>query len=182
MSVNKVFIMGNLGQDPDLRHTANSNTAVCTLRIATNERRRDQSGNWTDHTEWHSVVVFGNSAENCGKYLKKGRTVFIEGKLQTRKWQDKEGKDRYSTEVIADRIEFVGGGRTDGVSQEGAGGGSQYGGAQNGGSQYGGSQYGAAPSGGSNFANVAAMAGLKPADQMGGKEEEISFDDDDIPF
>ncbi len=178
MSVNKVFIMGNLGQDPDLRHTANSNTAVCTLRIATNERKKDQSGNWTDHTEWHSVVVFGNSAENCGKYLKKGRTVFIEGKLQTRKWQDKEGKDRYSTEVIADRIEFVGGGRTDGVAQEGASG-SQYGG-----SQYGGGQYGSSSSNSNtnNFANVAAMAGLKPADQMGGKEEEISFDDDDIPF
>lgn len=107
-SVNKAIILGNLGRDPELRHTQ-AGKAVCTLRIATNESWTDQSGERQERTEWHQVVVWGKSAENCNQYLKKGRSVFVEGRIQTRKWQDKEGHDRYSTEIVADRVQFVGG-------------------------------------------------------------------------
>ena len=106
--INKVTLIGNLGQDPDMRSTA-SGTAVANLRIATTERRKDRDGNWNDHTEWHSVVSFGRTAENVGKYCRKGKQVYIEGRLQTRKWQDRDGRDRYSTEVVADNIRFLGG-------------------------------------------------------------------------
>jgi single-strand DNA-binding protein len=107
--INKVTLIGNLGQDPDMRSTA-SGTAVANLRIATTERRKDRDGNWNDHTEWHSVVSFGRTAENVGKYCRKGKQIYIEGRLQTRKWQDRDGRDRYSTEVVADNIRFLGGG------------------------------------------------------------------------
>ena len=96
MTVNKVILIGNLGQDPELRNT-NSGTAVVNLRIATNERRRNQEGQWDNHTEWHSVVAFGKTAENINRFMKKGRQLFIEGRLQTRKWQDRDGNERYST-------------------------------------------------------------------------------------
>jgi len=119
-SVNKAIILGNLGRDPELRHTA-SGKAVATLRIATNEQWADQSGERQERTEWHSVVVWGRQAENCSQYLKKGRTVYVEGRLQTRKWQDKEGGDRYSTEVVADRVQFIGGGAGAGASGGGGG-------------------------------------------------------------
>ena len=109
-SVNKVIVLGNLGRDPELRHTPNGR-AVCTLRVATNESWTDQqSGERQERTEWHSIVVWGRQAENCSQYLKKGRSVFVEGRLQTRKWQDKEGQDRWSTEILADRVQFIGGG------------------------------------------------------------------------
>ena len=105
--VNKVFLVGNLGQDPEVRSTAGG-TTVCSLSIATSERRK-VGGEWQDHTEWHKVVVWGHQAEACGKFLAKGRQVYVEGRLQTRKWQDKEGKDRYTTEVVADDVKFLGG-------------------------------------------------------------------------
>lgn len=108
MSLNKVMLLGNLGADPELRYTQSQNP-VCTLRIATTERRKDQSGEWVDHTEWHSVVVWGKQAENCNTYLKKGRQVFVEGRLQTRKWQDQTGNNRYTTEVVATAVQFIGG-------------------------------------------------------------------------
>jgi len=108
-SVNKAIILGNLGRDPELRHTP-AGKAVATLRIATNEDWTDQSGERQERTEWHTVVVWGRQAENCNQYLKKGRSVYIEGRLSTRKWQDKDGKDRYSTEIVADRVQFIGGG------------------------------------------------------------------------
>lgn len=108
-SVNKAIILGNLGRDPELRHTPGGK-AVATLRIATNEVWTDQSGERQERTEWHTVVVWGRQAENCNQYLKKGRSVYIEGRLTTRKWQDKDGKDRYSTEIVADRVQFIGGG------------------------------------------------------------------------
>ena len=108
MSLNKVLILGNLGADPELRVTQ-SQTPVCTLRVATTDRRKDQSGEWVEHTEWHSVVVWGKQAENCNTYLKKGRQVFVEGRLQTRKWQDQTGNNRYTTEVVANNVQFVGG-------------------------------------------------------------------------
>jgi single-strand DNA-binding protein len=110
MSVNKVILVGNLGADPESR-TTNSGTVVATLRLATTERTKERdSGNWTDHTEWHRVVCFGKVAENVTRYLKKGRQIYIEGKIRTRKWQDKDGNDKYTTEVIADNVQFLGGG------------------------------------------------------------------------
>ena len=122
--INKVILIGNLGQDPDLRSTA-SGATVANLRIATTERRKDRDGNWGDHTEWHSVVSFGRTAENVGKYCRKGKQIYIEGRLQTRKWQDRDGRDRYSTEVVADNIRFLGGGAgaSQGQGQGGYGGG-----------------------------------------------------------
>ena len=108
MSVNKVMLIGNLGSKPELK-TTNSGMSVTTLRIATSDRRKDkQTDQWVEQTEWHSVVVFGNTADNCGKYLDKGRQVYVEGKLQTRKWQDSEGRDRWSTEVLANKVKFLG--------------------------------------------------------------------------
>ncbi|MDP6932612.1 MAG: single-stranded DNA-binding protein, partial [Myxococcota bacterium] len=99
MTVNKAILVGNLGQDPELRQTGGG-TAVVTLRVATTDRRKDREGNWTDHTEWHSVVVFGRQAENIDRYCRKGKQLFIEGRIQTRKWQDRDGRDRYSTEIV----------------------------------------------------------------------------------
>lgn len=107
-SVNKVIVLGNLGQDPELRHTA-SGRPVATLRIATNEQWTDQNGERKERTEWHSVVVWGRQAENCAQYLSKGRQVFVEGRLQTRKWEDRDGNPRYTTEIVADRVQFIGG-------------------------------------------------------------------------
>lgn len=107
-SVNKVMLMGNLGQDPELRQAGE--TSVCNLRLATNERRK-VGGEWEDHVEWHSITVWGNSAEAICKHLKKGSGLFVEGRLQTRKWQDKDGNDRYTTEIVADNTVFVGGGK-----------------------------------------------------------------------
>lgn len=107
-SVNKAIIIGNLGQDPELRYTA-SGAAVASLSIATNERWKDKDGNWQDRTEWHRVSVWGRTAENCGKYLAKGRSVYVEGRIQTRKWEDKEGQTRYTTEIVAQNVTFLSG-------------------------------------------------------------------------
>jgi len=107
-SVNKVILIGNLGNDPDVR-TTQSGTPVANLSIATNEVFKDASGERQERTEWHRVVAFGRTAENCGKYLSKGRSVYVEGRLQTRKWTDQNGQDRYSTEIVANQITFLGG-------------------------------------------------------------------------
>jgi single-strand DNA-binding protein len=123
--INKVILIGNLGQDPELRSTA-SGSAVVNLRIATTERRKDRDGNWNDHTEWHSVVSFGRTAENVGKYCRKGKQIYVEGRLQTRKWQDRDGRDRYTTEVVADNIRFLGGSSSQSQSQSNYGGGGDY--------------------------------------------------------
>lgn len=131
-SVNKVMVLGNLGQDPELRNTS-SGKAVTTLRVATTDTWNDANGQRQERTEWHTIVVWGRQAENCKQYLAKGRSVFVEGRLQTRKWQDKEGHDRYSTEIVADRVQFVGGG---GGGEKGAGGGSSRGGGGGGGGGY----------------------------------------------
>ena len=107
-SVNKVILVGNLGADPDMRYTS-SGTGVCELRVATNERWTDKQGNPQERTEWHRIVVWGKMGENCSKYLSKGRSVFVEGRLQTRSWEDKEGNKRYTTEIIANDVQFLGG-------------------------------------------------------------------------
>jgi single-strand DNA-binding protein len=99
-SVNKVILIGNLGQDPELRYTG-SGTAVCNLRLATNESYKDSNGELVEKTEWHSVVAWARLAEICGEYLKKGSQVYFEGSLQTRQWEDKDGQTRYTTEIKA---------------------------------------------------------------------------------
>ena len=112
-SVNKVIILGNLGQDPEMRHTA-SGMAVCTLNVATTDVRTDKAGQRQETTEWHRVIVWNKQAENCGKYLKKGRSVYVEGRLQTRSWDDKNtGQKKYTTEVVALTVQFIGSGTRD---------------------------------------------------------------------
>ncbi len=98
--------MGNLGQDPELRYTQNQ-TAVCSLNIATTEFRMGQDGQRQEMTEWHRVVVWGKQAENASKYLAKGRGVFVEGKLQTRSWEDQNGQKRFTTEIVANNVQFL---------------------------------------------------------------------------
>lgn len=104
--LNRVSIIGNLGKDPEMRQT-NSGMNVATLNIGVTERRKE-GDDYKDQTEWVSVVVFGKTAENASKYLQKGRQVFVEGRLQTRKWEDKAGQTRYTTEVIANQVLFLG--------------------------------------------------------------------------
>jgi len=107
--INKVIIVGNLGNDPDTKYTP-SGSAVTNMTVATNESWKDKaSGEQKDHTEWHKVVMFGRLAEISAEYLRKGSQVYIEGKLRTNKWQDKQGNDRYSTEIIANEMQMLGG-------------------------------------------------------------------------
>ena len=104
--MNKVMLIGRLGRDPELRYATNG-SPVATLRIATDESYTDRDGQKVARTEWHSVVVFQRQAENCQTYLKKGSLIFVEGSLQTRKWQDQQGQDRYTTEIKAARVQFL---------------------------------------------------------------------------
>ena len=107
--VNKVILVGTLGKDPETRYMP-SGSAVTNMRIATNEQWKDkQTGEQQERTEWHSIAMFGRLAEIAAEYLRKGQQVYIEGKLRTRKWQDKEGKDRYTTEIVADEMQMLGG-------------------------------------------------------------------------
>jgi len=156
--VNKVILIGNLGADPESR-TTNSGMAVTNLRLATTTRHKNQEGEWTDQTEWHRVVCFGRTAENTARFLRKGRQVFVEGRIRTNKWQDRDGNTRYTTEVIANEVRFLG-------SRDGAGAGA---GAGGGGSQ-GGGEYRSAPS----------NAGYN--DSYGGGGSSNDGADDDIPF
>ena len=106
--INKVILIGNLGNDPDIRYTA-SGAAVANISLATAESWRDkESGEQQERTEWHRVVFFGRLAEIVGEYLRKGSQVYVEGRLQTRKWQDKEGNDRYTTEIVANEMQMLG--------------------------------------------------------------------------
>lgn len=106
-SLNKVMLMGNLGQDPEVRFTPGGQ-AVATFNIATTEQWADKAGQKQEKTEWHRIVVWGKQAENCKEYLSKGRSVFVEGRLQTREWTDKEGKKRWTTEINAQSVKFLG--------------------------------------------------------------------------
>jgi single-strand DNA-binding protein len=107
-SVNKVILVGNLGRDPELRYTQ-TGSAVANFTVATNERWRDKDGNNQERTEWHRIVVWGRTAENCAQYLQKGRSVYVEGRLQTREWEDKDGNKRSTTEINALNVQFLGG-------------------------------------------------------------------------
>lgn len=107
--INKAILIGNLGNDPDIRYTA-SGTAIANISLATAESWRDKnSGEQQERTEWHRIVFFGRLAEIVGEYLRKGSQIYVEGRIQTRKWQDKEGNDRYSTEVVANEMQMLGG-------------------------------------------------------------------------
>jgi single-strand DNA-binding protein len=113
-SVNKVILIGNLGANPEMKYLP-SGQAVCELRLATNEQWTDKQGQKQERVEWHSVQVWGKTAENCSQYLSKGRSVYVEGALRTRSWDDKEsGKKQYKTEVVAQRVVFLGGGPGEG--------------------------------------------------------------------
>ncbi|MCH9694412.1 MAG: single-stranded DNA-binding protein [Gammaproteobacteria bacterium] len=140
--INKVIIVGNVGGDPETRYMP-SGSAVTNLTIATNESWKDkQTGEQKERTEWHRVAMFNRLAEIAAEYLRKGSQVYIEGKLRTRKWQDKSGNDRYTTEIIADEMQMLGG-------RGGSGGGGNFGGGNQGGGQSGGNQ-GGGQSGGGN--------------------------------
>ena len=107
-SVNKVILMGNLGRDPEVRFMPNGD-AVCNFSIATTDSWKDKAGERQEKTEWHNIVMYRRLAEIAGEYLKKGRPVYLEGRLQIRKWQTKEGQDRYTTEIIVDSMQMLGG-------------------------------------------------------------------------
>lgn len=160
-SVNKVILLGNLGRDPETRYTTGGD-AVCNLNIATSETWKDKSGEKQEKTEWHRVVLFGRTAEIAGEYLKKGRSVYIEGRLQTKKYTDKDGVEKFSTEIVGDRMQLIGGAR------EGGGGDAEFSAPSSGG---GGRRESSAPSGGGG--------GGKPA---GGAKKNVDDFDDDIPF
>lgn len=158
-SINKVILIGNLGRDPEVRYTP-SGAAVCNLRLATtrNWKNRD-TGERQEETEWHSVVLYDRQAEVAGEYLKKGRSVYIEGRLQTRKYTDKDGVEKYSTEIVADRMQLIGGAR------EGGSGGDV--------------EFPAGGGGGGGGARREGGGGAKPAGGGGKKTDDF---DDDIPF
>jgi len=162
-SVNKVILIGNLGRDPETRYTTGGD-AVTNLRLATTETWKDKSGEKQEKTEWHTVVLFGRQAEIAGEYLKKGRPVYIEGRLQTRKWTDKEGVEKYSTEVVGDRMQLLG-------SRDGGGGGDV---------EFAGSG-GASPQ---KPAREGTGAARSPAavSSGGGSKKGVDDFDDDIPF
>ncbi|MEM7468583.1 MAG: single-stranded DNA-binding protein [Pseudomonadota bacterium] len=128
--VNKVTLIGNLGADPEVRYTANG-SAVANIRLATAESWRDkESGEQQERTEWHRIVFFSRLAEIVGEYLKKGSQVYVEGRLQTRKWQDRDGNDRYTTEIVANEMQMLGGrGGGGGFDSPSSAGGSSSGGA-----------------------------------------------------
>jgi single-strand DNA-binding protein len=168
--INKVILVGNLGADPETRYSAGG-TAITSLRLATSESWMDkQSGERQERTEWHRVKLFGKLAEIAGEYLKKGRQVYIEGSLRTDKYTDKDGIERYTTDIVANEMQMLGGG--------GEGGGSGGGGFQRerpqGGQRQGGGNYGG---GGGGYGNAPQQrqSAPPPADNGG-------FEDDDIPF
>ncbi|NCT68971.1 MAG: single-stranded DNA-binding protein [Rhodanobacteraceae bacterium] len=170
--INKVILVGNLGADPETRYTANGG-AITNIRLATSESWRDkQTGENQERTEWHRVVLFGKLGEIAGEYLKKGRQVYIEGSLRTNKYTDKDGIERYTTDIVANEMQMLGGGGGAGGGGEGGG----YGGGGGGGGGYGRERGGErgparAPQGAPRQASPAPMA--PPTD---------GFDDDDIPF
>lgn len=106
-SVNKAIILGNLGKDPETRYL-DSGTAVTTFSVATSTKYKDRNDEWVEKTEWHNITAWGRLAEICAEYLEKGKSVFVEGRIETRKWQDKDGNDRYTTGIVADKIQILG--------------------------------------------------------------------------
>ena len=177
-SLNKVLLIGNLGGDPEVR-AITSGDKVANFNIATTERFTDRSGNQQEKTEWHRIVLWRKQAEIAERYLRKGSQVYIEGKLQTRSWDDQNGQKRYSTEVVADRFLMLGGRRDGGGGgggyQGGNGGGGYQGGNQGGGNNYGGGNQG----GGNNYGG-----GNQGGGNGGGQQADSmpSLPEDDLPF
>ena len=155
-SVNKVILIGNLGRDPEVRYTADG-AAIANISLATTDTWKDKSGEKQERTEWHRVAFFGKLAEIVGEYCKKGGQIYVEGRLQTRKWQDKEGQERYTTEIVADRMQLLGG-------RGGGGSSAEY------------SESGAAPQ---RAPASSAPSGGGSGAKSGGKFDDF---DDDIPF
>ncbi|MBI1732317.1 MAG: single-stranded DNA-binding protein [Gammaproteobacteria bacterium] len=154
--VNKVILIGNLGNDPEVRYTAGG-SAVANVSLATTESWRDkESGEQQEKTEWHRIVFFGRLAEIVAEYLKKGSQIYVEGRLQTRKWQDKEGNDKYTTEIVANEMQMLG-------------------------SRGGGSGAAASTEGGGRAASAPAAAESRGKDKGKSKSDD-EFVDDDIPF
>ncbi len=178
MSVNKVILLGRLGQNPEVKYTP-SGSAVANFSVATNEAWNDKSGQKQERTEWHRVVVWGKTAELCAQYLTKGRQVYLEGRLQTRQWQDKDGQTKYTTEVQATTVQFIGAaagaGRDSGQYAEG-----------------GDSNFNSAPQGfggGAPGLNASSVGGFGQNQQnqasqptRGINNNEPTFTEDDIPF
>lgn len=163
MSVNKVILVGNLGKDPELRYTP-SGAAVATFSLATTERFKDRDGNRQEKTEWHNVVAWRQLAEICGKFLHKGKQVYIEGKIQTRSYDDRDGNKRYITEIVADQMQMLGSRNDDQ-----------------------GGNYGGGQQGGGYSPNHGGQAAPQQGNQGGGQqaasfEEPVYNDDDEIPF
>ena len=173
--VNKAIIIGNLGSDPELKYTP-SGQAVANFSVATTETYNDAQGQRQDRTEWHRIVVWGKQAETCGRYLSKGRQVFIEGKIQTRQWEDRDGNKRYTTEIVARDVRFLGNQRDNANASQGGG---QGGGYQGG---YGGDQGGGGYGGGQGGQGGGYQ---QPKNQGygGGQDfEPHAVTDDDVPF
>jgi single-strand DNA-binding protein len=169
-SVNKVILIGNLGKDPEVRYTP-SGQAVANFTLATSKTWNDKQGQRQEKTEWHRIVAWGKTAELCGEYLAKGRQVYIEGELETRQWDDRDGNKRYTTEVKAQQVTFLGGGRGEGGGGGGGGGG--------------GRRRRLAPGGGPG---PAAGGGGGGGGSSGGGGGDMGYDygpppsDDDVPF
>jgi single-strand DNA-binding protein len=174
-SVNKVIIVGNLGKDPEVRYMP-SGSAICNVTVATTRQwKNKESGEKQEETDWHRIVFFDRLAEIAGEYLKKGRSVYVEGRLRTRKWTDKEGKDQYTTEIVAMEMQMLGG--REGGGQGGGGGGTSSGDEEGGGGYQ--ERERSAPPQRSAPSRPAPQAASKPAPRSS-----TGFDnmDDDIPF
>ncbi len=174
MSVNKVILVGRLGKDPELRYTP-SGAAVATFSLATTENYKDRDGNRQEKTEWHNIVVWRQLAEVCGKFLHKGKQVYLEGKIQTRSYDDRDGNKRYITEIVVDQMQMLGS-REDSQGGGQGGQGSGYGGGQNYG---GGNQHNQAPS---RPAQNNTYGGGGQSTQPDSFEEPVFNPDDEIPF
>jgi single-strand DNA-binding protein len=181
--VNKVILVGNLGADPETRAMPSGST-VANLRIATSESWRDKtSGEQQERTEWHRVALFGRLAEIASEYLKKGSQVYIEGSLRTRKWQDKQGNERFSTEIVGNELQMLGGRGGAGGGGGGGGSGPSYGGGGGGGGGAGGGGAGGGGESGGGRAGRGAPPESYPeySGPSGPSGEKDDFDDD-IPF
>ncbi len=171
--VNKVILIGNLGADPEARSTQSGST-VTNFRIATSEKWTSKDGQAQERTEWHRIVTFGRLADHCRDYLSKGRQVYVEGRIQTNAWEDREGNKRYTTEIIAQTVQFLGRSGGGGGDQGGGGGGyNQGGGGQGGGGQGGYNQGGGGQGGGGQDSGGQGGGGWDPPPPIS---------DDDVPF
>jgi len=168
-SVNKVILVGNLGRDPEIRHSADG-AAICNLAIATTYSSKDRNtGDRREETEWHRVVMFNRLAEIAGEYLRKGRPVYIEGRLRTRKWQNKEGQDQYTTEIVAEQMQMLG-------SRDGAGS------ASGSGYESSGEGYQPQPASRQTSSSPQSAPTQRPAAPKASSSANLGDLDDDIPF